>query len=111
MLRKQLKIEEKNMDFVFEIVNIQFNQLGRFRLMLTVENPLLTSSAAEVQLRVKDGEILHESSVATDTIEQVSLDEIYTFSSSKFVFTLPKGNLFKPKGSVNVLWHIWRPLL
>ncbi|KAI4872192.1 hypothetical protein NFI96_031026 [Prochilodus magdalenae] len=86
-----MKIEEKMLDFVFEIVNVQFNQLGQYRLELTVENPLLAGSSAGVQLRVKNGEVLQTSSISTDTVEQASLDEICAFSSNVFVFTLPKG--------------------
>ncbi|XP_030621172.1 coiled-coil domain-containing protein 33 [Chanos chanos] len=91
MQRERIKIEEKDMDFVFEVVSVQFNQLGQYQLRLTVENPLLVGSGTEVQLRLQDGETIQTSSSCTDTIEQTSLDEVYTFMCNKFVFTLPKG--------------------
>lgn len=91
MLRNRIKIEEKTLQFVFEILKVQFNQLGQYRLTLTVENPLLAGSASGVQLRVKDEELIQANSVSTDTIEQTHLEEVYAFSISKFVFTLPEG--------------------
>ncbi|KAJ8335481.1 hypothetical protein SKAU_G00388230 [Synaphobranchus kaupii] len=91
MQRSHLRIEEKELDFEFKVVTVQFNERGRYVLMLTVENPLLEDSGAGVQLRVNDGEVLHTSRGSTEPIQQDSLDEIYTCLRSKFVFTLPKG--------------------
>lgn len=93
MLRNHIKIEEKKLEFVFEIVNVQFNKLGQYRFLLTVENPLLAGSGCGVQLRVKDEEIIQANPVSTDTVEQACLVEVYAFSSNKFVFTLPKGGI------------------
>nr|XP_015198891.1 PREDICTED: coiled-coil domain-containing protein 33 isoform X1 [Lepisosteus oculatus] len=91
MQRSRLKIEEKELDFEFEVVNVQFNELGSYVLRLTVENPLLEDCGTGVQLRVNDGDVLYTSTGTTDVIEQASLDEIYTCLRYKFLFTLPKG--------------------
>ncbi|KAG2471329.1 CCD33 protein, partial [Polypterus senegalus] len=91
MERSQLKIEEKELDFEFEVINMQFNELGNYALRLTVENPLLDNAGEGVQLRVNDGDVLYSSTGTTDIIEQTDLEEIYTSLRHKFVFTLPKG--------------------
>ncbi|XP_064191639.1 coiled-coil domain-containing protein 33 isoform X1 [Anguilla rostrata] len=91
MQRSHLRIEEKELDFEFKVVTVQFNERGRYILTLTVENPLLEDSSAGVQLRVNDEEVLHTSRGSTEPIQQGNLDEIYTCLRSKFVFTLPKG--------------------
>ncbi|EMP35700.1 Coiled-coil domain-containing protein 33 [Chelonia mydas] len=89
--RAQLKAEEKTLDFEFEVVNVQFNEKGRYALRLTVENPLLEGSGAGVCLRVNEGDVLYTSSGTTDVIEQSNLSEIYAFERKRFLFTLPKG--------------------
>ncbi|KAJ8281240.1 hypothetical protein GJAV_G00065200 [Gymnothorax javanicus] len=91
MLRSRLRIEEKEMDFEFKVVTVQFNKCGRYILRLTLENPLQEDSGAGVRLRVNDGEVLHTSRGCTDPIQQSSLEEVYTCLRRKFVFTLPKG--------------------
>lgn len=68
MLRNRIKIEEKKLEFVFEIENVQFNQPQQYRLMLTVENPLLAGSGSGIQLRVNNEEIVQANSVFTDTV-------------------------------------------
>lgn len=91
MHRRRIKIEEKELDFVFELVSVQFNQTGQYQLILTAENPLLENSGSGVRLRVNDGEVLQANSSSTDTIEQANVDNMYTCSPNKFAFTLPKG--------------------
>ncbi|XP_041075458.1 coiled-coil domain-containing protein 33-like isoform X2 [Polyodon spathula] len=91
MQRTRLKIEARELDFEFEVLNVQFNELGKYVLRLTVENPLLEDSGTGVQLRVNDGEVLYTSTGTTDVIQQSSLDEVYTCLRYKFVFTLPQG--------------------
>ncbi|KAJ8271972.1 hypothetical protein COCON_G00108310 [Conger conger] len=91
MQGSRLRIEEKELDFEFNVVTVQFNEPGRYVLRLTVENPLLEDSGSGVQLRVNDGEVLPISRGSTEPIQQESRDEIYTCQRSKFVFTLPKG--------------------
>ncbi|XP_058850981.1 coiled-coil domain-containing protein 33 isoform X1 [Acipenser ruthenus] len=91
MLKTRLKIEARELDFEFEVLNVQFNELGKYVLRLTVENPLLEDSGIGVQLRVNDGEVLYTSTGTTDVIQQSSLDEVYTCLRCKFVFTLPQG--------------------
>uniref|UniRef100_A0A674I8C1 Coiled-coil domain containing 33 n=1 Tax=Terrapene triunguis TaxID=2587831 RepID=A0A674I8C1_9SAUR len=89
--RARLKVEEKTLDFEFEVVNVQFNEKGRYALRLTVENPLLEGSGAGVHLRVNEGDVLYTTSGTTDIIEQNNLSEIYAFERRRFLFTLPKG--------------------
>ncbi|XP_044835822.1 coiled-coil domain-containing protein 33-like [Mauremys mutica] len=89
--RARLKAEEKTLDFEFEVVNVQFNEKGRYALRLTVENPLLEGSGAGVRLQVNEGDVLYTSSGTTDIIEQSNLSEIYAFERRRFLFTLPKG--------------------
>lgn len=84
-------MEEKEFDFEFEVVSVQFNQLGRYVLIVTVENPLLDDSGEGVQLRLDDGDILKTNSGCTEAMKQTSLDEVCTCMNSRFVFTLPKG--------------------
>lgn len=72
-----IKIEDKELDFVFEVVNMWF-----------MENPLLEDSASQVLLRLEDGDVLEKSS---DTIAQATLDEVYSFTRNKFVFYLLNG--------------------
>lgn len=87
-------MKEKKLEFVFEIVTVQVDQMGQYRLILTVENPLLARIGSGVQLRVKDEEIIEANSVSTITVEQTDLEEVYAFSSKKFVFTLPDGRKY-----------------
>ncbi|XP_059680090.1 coiled-coil domain-containing protein 33 [Gavia stellata] len=87
----RLKAEEKTLDFEFEVLSAQFNRRGRYALRLTVENLLLQGSSAGVQLRVNSGEVIQSSTGTTDTIEQSSLNQIYSFQRRKFTFTLPRG--------------------
>ena len=91
MHRSRIKVEEKELDFVFEVVSVQFNQPGRYQLILTTENPLLENSGSGVRVRVGDGEVLQANWSTTGTSEQASVDDVYTCSPNKFVFTLPKG--------------------
>ncbi|KAH0619859.1 hypothetical protein JD844_014231 [Phrynosoma platyrhinos] len=53
--KSRLKAEEKILDFDFELTSVQFNEMGRYALRLTVENPLLEGSGAGVQLLVNEG--------------------------------------------------------
>uniref|UniRef100_A0A8C8RJR9 Coiled-coil domain containing 33 n=1 Tax=Pelusios castaneus TaxID=367368 RepID=A0A8C8RJR9_9SAUR len=89
--RARLKAEEKILDFEFEVVNVQFNEKGRYALRLTVENLLLEGSGAGVRLRVNEGDVLYTSSGTTDIIEQSNLSEIHAFQRRRFIFTLPRG--------------------
>ncbi|XP_051898693.1 coiled-coil domain-containing protein 33 [Pristis pectinata] len=91
MHKSRLEIENKELDFHFEIVNVQFNELGRYALRLAVENPLLEGSAAGVRLQVNDGGALCTNSATTDMVAQTSLGEIHTVARKKFLFRLPKG--------------------
>ncbi|XP_038603258.1 coiled-coil domain-containing protein 33-like [Tachyglossus aculeatus] len=86
-----LKAEEKTLDFEFEVVSVQFNEVGHYGLRLTVENPLLKDSGARVQLQLDSGEVLHTSTGITDVIEQRDPGQTHTFARRKFIFTLPKG--------------------
>ncbi|KAL8196920.1 UNVERIFIED_CONTAM: hypothetical protein K2H54_001902 [Gekko kuhli] len=89
--KSRLKAEEKILDLDFEVVNVQFNETGRYALRLTAENPLLEGSGAGVQLRVNEGDPRHTNTATTDAIEQSNLNEVYTFEKRRFLFTLPKG--------------------
>ncbi|KAK1160943.1 coiled-coil domain-containing protein 33-like [Acipenser oxyrinchus oxyrinchus] len=104
MLKTRLKIEARELDFEFEVLNVQFNELGNYVLWLTVENPLLEDSGTGVQLRVNDGEVLYTSTGTTDVIQQSSLDEVYTCLRCKFVFTLPQGfcKMTKPRRRLKI---------
>lgn len=93
MQRNRLKVEEKELDFIFEVANVQFNQLGKYILVLTVENPLKNESGTGLKLRINDGDVLQSSSGHTDAILQTNLDEFCTCMCKTFVFTLPKGRL------------------
>ncbi|XP_077174289.1 coiled-coil domain-containing protein 33 isoform X2 [Paroedura picta] len=89
--KSRLKAEEKILDLDFQLVNVQFNETGKYALRLTVENPLLEGSGTGVRLRVNEGDPLYTSTATTDVIEQSNLNEAYAFEKRRFVFTLPKG--------------------
>lgn len=89
--KSRLKAEEKILDLDFELVNVQFNETGKYALRLTVENPLLEGSGAGVQLRVNEGDLHYTNTAVTDVIEQSNLNEVYAFEKRRFLFTLPKG--------------------
>ncbi|KAJ6664172.1 hypothetical protein lerEdw1_008388 [Lerista edwardsae] len=89
--KSRLKAEEKILDLDFELVNVQFNETGRYALRLTVENPLLEGSGAGVQLRLNEGDPVYTNTATTDIIEQSNLNEVYAFEKRRFLFTLPKG--------------------
>ncbi|XP_078055938.1 coiled-coil domain containing 33 [Mustelus asterias] len=91
MHRSRLKIEDKELDFEFEIVNVQFNEVGQYGLRLTVENPLLEGSGVGVKLRVNDGDVLRTNTGSTDIVAQTNINEVHTVLKKKFVFRLPKG--------------------
>ncbi|GCC20100.1 hypothetical protein chiPu_0018740 [Chiloscyllium punctatum] len=91
MHRSQLRIEDKELDFEFEIVNVQFNEVGHYILRLTVENPLLEGSGTGVWLQVNDGDVLSTNTGVTDVIEQTNVNEIQAVLKKKFIFRLPKG--------------------
>ncbi|XP_013926060.1 PREDICTED: coiled-coil domain-containing protein 33, partial [Thamnophis sirtalis] len=89
--KSRLKTEEKILDFDFQLESVQFNELGKYVLRLTAENPLVEGSGAGVQLRVNDGEVLHTNTATTNVVEQANLSEVYMFEKRRFLFILPKG--------------------
>lgn len=97
--KSRLKAEVKILDLDFELVNVQFNEMGRYALRLTVENPLLEGSGAGVQLRLNEGDPVYTNTATTDIIEQSTLNEVYVFEKKHFLFTLPKGKE-KPKSKI-----------
>lgn len=89
--KSRLKTEEKILDLDFQLESVQFNELGRYALRLTAENPLVEGSEAGVQLRVNEGEVLHTNTATTNVVEQANLSEVYMFEKRRFLFILPKG--------------------
>ncbi|XP_070618866.1 coiled-coil domain-containing protein 33 [Erythrolamprus reginae] len=89
--KSRLKTEEKVLDLDFQLESVQFNELGKYALRLTAENPLVEGSEAGVQLRVNEGEVLHTNTATTNVVEQANLSEVYTFEKRRFLFILPKG--------------------
>lgn len=89
--KSRLKAEEKILDFDFQLESVQFNEIGRYALLLTAENPLVEGSESGVQLRVNEGEVLRTNTATTDVVEQTNLSEVYTFEKRRFLFILPKG--------------------
>ncbi|XP_058011832.1 coiled-coil domain-containing protein 33 isoform X2 [Ahaetulla prasina] len=89
--KSRLKTEEKILDLDFQLESVQFNELGRYTLRLTAENPLVEGSEAGVQLRVNEGEVLHTNTATTNVVEQANLSEVYMFEKRRFLFILPKG--------------------
>ncbi|KAM6425881.1 coiled-coil domain-containing protein 33-like isoform 1-T2 [Liasis olivaceus] len=89
--KSRLKAEEKVLDFDFQLESVQFNEIGRYALRLTAENPLVEGSGAGVQLQVNEGEVLHTNTATTDLVEQTNLSEVYMFEKRRFLFILPKG--------------------
>uniref|UniRef100_A0A8C5WN83 Coiled-coil domain containing 33 n=1 Tax=Laticauda laticaudata TaxID=8630 RepID=A0A8C5WN83_LATLA len=89
--KSRLKTEEKVLDLDFQLESVQFNELGRYALRLTAENPLVEGSEAGVQLRVNEGEVLHTNTATTNVVEQTNLSEVYMFEKRRFLFILPKG--------------------
>lgn len=91
LLSQRLKAEEKMLDLEFEVLNVGFNEGGRYALRLSAENPLQVGSGAGVQLQVNDGDPFPAYSAVTDVIEQQEPGQSLTLTRSKFIFTLPKG--------------------
>ncbi|XP_039193494.1 coiled-coil domain-containing protein 33 isoform X4 [Crotalus tigris] len=89
--KSRLKAEEKILDLDFQLESVQFNEVGRYALRLTAENPLVEGSESGVQLRVNEGEVLHTNTATTDVVEQTNLSEVYLFEKRRFLFILPKG--------------------
>lgn len=91
LLSPRLKAEEMTLDLEFEVLNVGFNEEGRYALRLSAENPLQAGSGARVQLQVNDGDPVPACSAVTEVIEQQDPEQSLTFTRNKFVFTLPKG--------------------
>ena len=83
--------EEKTLDLEFKVLNVGFNEEGRYDLWLSTENPLQACSGAGVQLQVIDGDPLPTYSAVTDIVEPKDPGQSLTLTRNKRVFTFPKG--------------------
>ncbi|XP_058150464.1 coiled-coil domain-containing protein 33 isoform X2 [Dasypus novemcinctus] len=91
LLGRRLQAEERTLDLDFQILSVGFNEVGRYTLRLSAENPLQAGSGLGVQLRVNDGDPLLACSAVTDVLEQRDPGQSLALTRNKFVFTLPKG--------------------
>ncbi|KAM4675967.1 LOW QUALITY PROTEIN: coiled-coil domain-containing protein 33 [Discoglossus pictus] len=87
----RLQLHDKLLALDFHLLDAQFNEPGRYQLVLRVENPLLDGSVDEVKLRVNHGDIINSNQAESDIAEQGDLTETLTFQKNTYLFILPKG--------------------
>ncbi|KAG9489601.1 hypothetical protein GDO78_005520, partial [Eleutherodactylus coqui] len=87
----RLRLEDKVLSLEFLLLDAQFNEPGRYKLQLRVENPLLDDSMEGVTVRVNNGDMIPSCEAETDTAEQEDLTDTLTFDKNYFLFILPKG--------------------
>ncbi|KAM6202437.1 LOW QUALITY PROTEIN: coiled-coil domain-containing protein 33 [Rhynchocyon petersi] len=90
LLSQRLKVEEKKLDLEFEVLNVRFNEAGRYALHLSAE-PVQAGPWEAVWVQVNDEDPASACSAVTEAIEQQDPGQSFTFVRNKFVFTLPKG--------------------
>ncbi|CAH2273336.1 coiled-coil domain-containing 33 [Pelobates cultripes] len=87
----RLRLDEKVLSFEFLLLDVQFNELGQYQLVLRVENPLLDGSVENVQLSVNNGDLVQSNQAESDIVEQADLTETLIFQKNTYLFILPQG--------------------
>ncbi|XP_019616731.1 PREDICTED: coiled-coil domain-containing protein 33-like [Branchiostoma belcheri] len=85
-------IQDRTLNFDFDILNAQFNHNGRYFLKLSVKNPMFGVDGISVRLNdAEPGQEKDEAEEQTDIVEQTDIDALSTFQNHKFTFLLPRG--------------------
>ncbi|XP_063782523.1 coiled-coil domain-containing protein 33 [Pseudophryne corroboree] len=87
----RLRLDEKVLSLEFLLLDAQFNEPGKYQLVLHVENPLLDDSVEGVTVSVNNGDINQSCRAETEIAEQADLEDTLTFDKNIFLFILPKG--------------------
>ncbi|XP_053319700.1 uncharacterized protein LOC128491403 [Spea bombifrons] len=87
----RLRLDDKVLSLEFRLLDAQFNEPGRYQLVLRVENPLLDDSVKGVTLSINHGDIVHSNQAESDTAEQTDLTDTINFEKDTFLFILPQG--------------------
>ncbi|XP_073435566.1 coiled-coil domain-containing protein 33 [Dendrobates tinctorius] len=87
----RLRLEDKVLSLEFLLLDAQFNEPGKYKMLLRVENPLLDDSLEGVTVRVNSGDMIPGCEAETDTAEQEDLTDTLAFDKNSFLFVLPKG--------------------
>ncbi|XP_073508870.1 coiled-coil domain-containing protein 33 isoform X2 [Phyllobates terribilis] len=87
----RLRLEDKVLSLEFLLLDAQFNEPGKYKMLLRVENPLLDDSLEGVTVRVNNGDMIPGCEAETDTAEQEDLTDTLAFDKNTFLFILPKG--------------------
>lgn len=90
--KTQVKLEEKILEFEFEILQVQYNKYGNFYLRLSIQNmhreDLLPQTSIEVN---KSGIQRPGHQIATNTIKWDENSTSVNYEQHSFKFKLPKG--------------------
>ncbi|XP_044139302.1 coiled-coil domain-containing protein 33 [Bufo gargarizans] len=87
----RLRLEDKVLSLEFLLLDAQFNEPGKYKLVLRVENPLLDDSVEGITVMVNNGDMIPSCEAETNTAEQEDLTDTLTFDKNNFLFILPKG--------------------
>ncbi|KAM8973282.1 coiled-coil domain-containing protein 33 [Pelodytes ibericus] len=87
----RLRLDDKVLSLEFCLLDAQFNEPGRYQLVLRVENPLLDGSVEGVTLSVNHGEVIKGNEAESDVAEQTDLTDTLNFQKDTFLFILPQG--------------------
>ncbi|KAM3925035.1 coiled-coil domain-containing protein 33 [Leptodactylus fuscus] len=87
----RLRLEDKVLSLEFILLDAQFNEPGKYKLQLRVENPLLDDSVEGVTVSVNNGEMIPSCEAETESAEQEDLADTLAFDKKYFLFILPKG--------------------
>ncbi|XP_075713869.1 coiled-coil domain-containing protein 33 [Rhinoderma darwinii] len=87
----RLRLDDKVLALEFNLLDAQFNEPGKYKLLLRVENPLLDDSVEGITVKVNNGDVIPRCEAETDTAEQEDLTDTMAFDKNNFLFILPKG--------------------
>ncbi|XP_072003943.1 coiled-coil domain-containing protein 33 isoform X2 [Engystomops pustulosus] len=87
----RLRLDDKVLSLEFVLLDAQFNEPGKYKLLLRVENPLLDDSVEGVTVSVNNGDMVPSCEAETDIAEQEDLTDTLAFDKNFFSFVLPKG--------------------
>ncbi|XP_077969150.1 coiled-coil domain-containing protein 33-like isoform X1 [Styela clava] len=90
--RTSVKLEDKVLEFEFEILKVQFNKNGKFFLKLSVQNAHRTDLMQKVTVDINDSGVQQlGSQITTDTVLWSEDSNAVKYEKSKFKYNLPKG--------------------
>ncbi|OCT89414.1 coiled-coil domain-containing protein 33 [Xenopus laevis] len=89
--RPRLRLDDKVLALEFLLLDAQFNEQGRYQLVLRVENPLLDGSVEGVTVSVNQGVMVQGNQAESDIVEQEDLTDTICFQNNTYLFILPQG--------------------